>query len=221
MAHAKGAGGKRPLHQLTQGQQLDNLLAEYRPRLRRMIALRLDPRLRARFDASDVVQEAYIEVSRRVLGHQAAPEMSFFLWVRQIATQKLIDLHRKHMGAEKRDVRLEVPLPESGLDSAVSLAHALTRDASSPSRRAIRAERVECLREALEGMQEIDREILLLRHFEGLAFRECALILGITTGAAKVRHLRAVERLGEIFRRQGGEDEFALPPTPSEEDDGE
>ena len=212
MSPANSSGGGDSPHPENKDHQLGDLLAEFRPRLRRMVTLRLDPRLSARVDASDVVQEAYVEVSRRMQAYQAS-EMPFFLWVRQITNQKLIDLHRKHMGAVRRDVRREVRLSGPGLSSSISLARALARDSSSPSGRAIRAERLDRLRQALENMKEIDREILLLRHFEDLTFPECGLVLGITTGAAKVRHLRAAGRLGEVLRQHGGEDELMLPAT--------
>ena len=136
------------------GRPFGELLAEFRPRLRRMVTFRLDPRLSPRIDASDVIQETFVEVARRIENYRASAEMPFFLWVRQIAHQKVIDLHRMHMGASKRDVRREGGVP--GLSSSVSLAHALTRDGSTPSRIAVRAEEAENLREALEDMREID-----------------------------------------------------------------
>ena len=152
-----------------------------------------------------------MEVSRRIEDYRASPEMPFFLWVRQIANQKLVDLHRMHLGASKRDVRREGRAP--GPSSSLSLAYALTRDESTPSRVAVRAEEAERLRDALEGMREIDREILLLRHFEGLTVDHCAHLLQISTSAAKMRQLRALDRLGDILREHGGSTAYRPYPT--------
>lgn len=193
------------------GRPFGELLAEFRPRLRRMVTFRLDPRLSPRIDASDVIQETFVEVARRIENYRASAEMPFFLWVRQIAQQKMIDLHRKHMGASKRDVRLEVGVP--GFSSSVSLAHALTREGSTPSRIAVRAEEAENLREALEGMREIDREIILLRHFEGLTIQHCSQLLGISVSATKMRQLRALEHLGVILREHGGSTDYRPYPS--------
>ena len=211
MPHSDSSGGD-PLPRRPNASDFGNLLVGFRPRLRRMVTLRLDPRLTARIDASDIVQDAYMEVSRRMEDYEESG-MPFYLWVRQITTQKLIDFHRKNLGAARRDVRQEVPLSSPGLDSSVALANAIARDSSSPSRRAIRHEYVEILTEALLGLKEIDREVLLLRHFEALTFSECAEVLGIEVGAAKVRHLRAAERLGVILRRHGGDGEYRVLPT--------
>ena len=193
------------------GRPFGELLAEFRPGLRRMVTFRLDPRLRPRIDASDVIQETFVEVARRIENYRASNEMPFFLWVRQIAHQKLIDLHRKHMGASKRDVRREGGT--SGLNSSVTLAHALTSAGSTPSGIAVRAEQAEQLRDALEGMKEIDREILLLRHFEGLTIEHCSQLLGISISATKMRQLRALEHLGLILRDHGGSTDFRPYPS--------
>jgi len=193
------------------GRAFGELLAEFRPGLRRMVTIRLDPGLSPRIDASDVIQETYVEVARRIEAYRASAEMPFFLWVRQIAHQKLIDLHRKHLGASKRDVRREGGVPD--LSSSISLAHALTSNGSSPSRIAVRAEQAQQLRDALEGMREIDREILLLRHFEGLTIEHCSQLMGISISATKMRQLRALEHLGEILREHGGSTDYR--PLPS------
>lgn len=193
------------------GRPFGELLAEFRPGLRRMVTFRLDPRLSPRIDASDVIQETFMEVARRIEKYRASDPMPFFLWVRQIAHQKLIDLHRMHLGASKRDVQREGGVP--GPSSSFSLAHALTRDNSTPLRAAVRAEEAEHLREALEGMREIDREILLLRHFEGLSIEHCSQILGLSISAIKMRQLRALDRLGEILREHGGSTGYRPYPT--------
>ena len=174
------------------------LLESYRERLRRMIGLRIEPRLRGRIDASDVIQESFLEVSRRVpdylVGDAAMP---FYLWVRFLTGQKLLQLHRFHMGAAIRDARREVPIPDEGAPAASSivLAGALVDAGLTPSQLVSRDEEVERLGACLEGMKEIDREILALRHFEQLRNQEVAQVLGLTEATASWRYLRALKRL--------------------------
>jgi RNA polymerase sigma-70 factor (ECF subfamily) len=181
------------------GRQLGSVLEGYRGRLQHMIALRLDPRLRRRFDSSDVIQEAFVDVMRRFEEYRACSEMSFFLWVRLLTSQKLMEFHRRHLGAEKRDVRREVAARSYPEASSISLARALVDQGSSPSQALVRKEREERLREALEKVKEVDREILMLRHFERLSNDECADVLGLSPSGTNVRHWRAAKRLREIL----------------------
>src|SRR5713226_6420448 len=111
------------------------LLARHRDRLRRMVHLRLDRRLQGRIDASDVLQEAYIDFARRFPQYAVEASMPFFLWLRQITGQKLIDLHRHHLGAKMRDAGQEVSLYRGALPqaSSVSLAAQLLGRLTSPS----------------------------------------------------------------------------------------
>ena len=184
------------------GRRLGAVLEDYRGRLRHMISLRLDPRLRRRFDSSDVIQEAFVDVTRRFEEYRASPKMSFFLWVRLLTTQKLMEFHRRHLGAEMRDVRREVAARSYPEASSISLARAIVDQGSSPSQALVRKEREERLREALEKVKEVDREILMLRHFERLSNDECAEILGLSSSGTYVRHWRAAKRLREILCEQ-------------------
>jgi RNA polymerase sigma-70 factor, ECF subfamily len=180
---------------------LEGLLERYRPRLRRMIRLRLDRRLQGRVDPSDVIQEAYLEVSRRLAEYLRDPSMPSFLWLRLVAGQKLALVHRQHLGVQARDAGREVSLYRGALPEATSaaLAARLIGRQTSPSQAAARAELKIRLQEALNGMDELDREVLALRHFEQLTNGEAARELGITERAAGKRYLRALERLKQIL----------------------
>jgi RNA polymerase sigma-70 factor, ECF subfamily len=173
------------------------LFARHRDRLKRMVRLRLDRGLQGRIDASDVLQEAWIDVARRAREYLAAPAMPAFLWLRWITGQRLVTLHRKHFGSKARDVGLEVSLRHGALPqaSSVSLAAMLLGRLTSPTRVALRAELQLRVQDALNAMDPIDREILTLRHFEELSNDETAQILGISKTAASNRYVRALKRL--------------------------
>jgi RNA polymerase sigma-70 factor, ECF subfamily len=174
----------------------------YRGQLRRMIRLRLDRRLSGRVDSSDVLQEAYLDVRKRLDEYARDPAaMPFHLWLRLVAGQRLTDVHRFHLGAQMRDAGQEVslhrgPFPQA---SSVSLAAQLLGKMTSASHAAIRAEHKLIVQEALNGMDPIDREVLALRHFEHLSNDETALVLGLTKSAASNRYIRALKRLKEIL----------------------
>jgi RNA polymerase sigma-70 factor (ECF subfamily) len=189
------------------GQFLGTLLARHRDRLRRMVALRLDRRLQGRIDPSDVIQEAYLEASARLAEYLRDPSMPFFLWLRFLTGQKLITLHRHHLGVKMRDAEQEVALYHGSLPQASSAALAaqlLGRD-TRPSEAAIRAEMKIRVQEALNSMPVLEREILALRHFEQLSRAEIAQVFGISEAAAGKRYLRALERLKQILGQgQGG-----------------
>ncbi|HEX4148521.1 MAG TPA: sigma-70 family RNA polymerase sigma factor [Pirellulales bacterium] len=176
---------------------LAELFSYYRAMLRRMIELRIDPRLAGRVSASDVLQDVYLDAAQRVRHFAAKSEMPFIVWLRLVAGQRLVDLHRQHLGAQRRDARAEVSLPAGGSPSASSagMAAELAGHLTSPSHAAARAETRAALEAALEKLDPIDREVLALRHFEELSNRETATILGIEPSAASKRYLRALERL--------------------------
>jgi RNA polymerase sigma-70 factor (ECF subfamily) len=178
---------------------LAELFSECRPRLERMVEFRLEPLLRGRVEAADVLQEAYIEIARRIGDYTSNPAVSFFVWARQIASQTLIGVHRRHF-RERRDPGLEIRLGRGAAQSTSdSLARVLLDHHTTPSQAAVRAEEVSYLRAALESMDEIDREVLALRHFEQLGNNEVADILGLSITAASNRYVRAMKRLGEIM----------------------
>jgi len=179
---------------------LGSRLEELRPRLRRMVSLRLDPRLRRRIDSSDVIQESFVDVARRFEAYRRSPDMPFFVWVRYLTAQKLLEVHRRHMQAERRDVRREEDGANGLQATSVLMARAILDRECSPSDALARKESKESLRSALEKLSETDREILLLKHFEQLSSEECAAVLGLSLPGAVSRHLRAVTRLREVLR---------------------
>jgi RNA polymerase sigma-70 factor (ECF subfamily) len=182
-------------------QALGELFNRHRDRLKQMVRLRLDRRLQGRIDPSDVLQEAYLDLAKRLPEYSQKPAMPFFLWLRFLTGQKLIDLHRHHLGAKMRDAGQEVSLYRGALPqaSSVSLAHQLLGRLTSASRAAIRAETQIRVQEALNGMEPLDREVLTLRHFEMLSNEETAQVLGISKSAASNRYIRALKRLKEIM----------------------
>jgi RNA polymerase sigma-70 factor (ECF subfamily) len=185
---------------------LGALFAHYRDRLRMMVRLRLDRRVVGRLDASDVLQEAYLDMARRFSEYAAAPAVPFYVWLRGLTGQRLIDLHRQHLGTKMRDAGQEVSLNRGGLPqaSSASLAQQLLAGLTSPTQAAIRAEMQLKLQDALNSMDPIDREVVVLRHFEELNNIETAAVLGIEPSAASKRYLRAIRRLKAILNQIPG-----------------
>lgn len=181
---------------------LAELFGRYRKRLRAMVRLRMDRRLQGRVDPSDVLQEAYLDVAQQLPSYHAKPEMPFYLWLRLTTGQRLMRLHRQHLGAAMRDAGREVSLHRGALPqaSSVSLAEQLLGRMTSASRAVERAEIQLQLQDALNGMDEMDREIIALRHFEELSNVEAAHVLGLETSAASKRYIRALKRLQEILK---------------------
>jgi RNA polymerase sigma-70 factor (ECF subfamily) len=189
-----------------EGPALAELFERHRSRLERMVQLRFDRRLRGRLDPADVLQEAYLEFARRFSEYVANPTLPFYLWLRLLTGQKLAALHRHHLGAKMRNAGLEVSLHHGNVPraSSASLAELLLGRLTSPSRAAIRAETQLRVQEALNSMDTVDREILVLRHFEMLSNEETAQVLGIKRQAASNRHARALKRLREIMAQIPG-----------------
>lgn len=185
---------------------LTALLTRHRARLRRMVEMRLDTRLQARVDASDVLQDAYVEVVERLEEYLRDPKLPLFLWLRLVVGERLVRLHRHHLGTQMRDASREVSLYHGALPAASSaaLAAQLLGKHTSPTQAVLRAERILRLQEALNTLDPLDREILSLRHFEELTAGESALALGITEGAAAKRYVRALKRLKEILTSMPG-----------------
>src|SRR5262245_54895901 len=160
---------------------LATLVERHRDRLERMVRLRLDRRLQGRVDPADVVQDAYLAIRRKFAPYSADPRLPFFLWLRLEVGQKLVDLHRFHLGAQMRDAGQEVSLHQGALPpvTSLSLAEQLLGKLTTASRAAMRAELKLRVQEALNGMDPHDREVLILRHFEELSNAEVAQVLGI------------------------------------------
>jgi RNA polymerase sigma-70 factor (ECF subfamily) len=185
---------------------LGALFGQHRERLRLMVRLRMDRRLQGRVDASDVLQEAYVEALERFPDFLQDRPMPFFLWLRFITEQRLQIVHRRHLGTKARDARRDVSLHQAArpLVSSESLAAQLVGRHSSPSQAVIRAELQARLLAALEGMNPIDREILALRHFEQLTNAETAQLLGLRPDAASQRYGRALLRLKDLLLEMPG-----------------
>jgi RNA polymerase sigma-70 factor, ECF subfamily len=180
------------------------LIERHHARLRRMVGLRLDPRLRGRVDPSDVLQEAYLDASRQLPAYVESPPLPLFLWLRQLVGTRLAKAHRSHLGTAARDVRREAapePLPAV---SSVVLAEQLVANGPRPSEAAARQELRDRLFTTLEQMDSLDREVLALRHFEQLTNGEAARTLGLTDGAASKRYIRALERLRDLLATDPG-----------------
>jgi RNA polymerase sigma-70 factor (ECF subfamily) len=192
---------QRLLDQVRAGDRraLDELLARHRPYLSQLVELRIDPRLRQRVDPSDVVQEAQLEAARRLEGYLSAPPLPFRLWLRQLAQDRMGMLRRYHVGAARRAVGREVALPER---SSLLLAQGLLQGAA-PGRRLDQEELARLVRQAVGRLAGADREVLLMRTFEGLSFEEVSFMLGVDAAAARKRHGRALLRLGKLLAAGG------------------
>ena len=171
------------------------LLDGFRGRLERMVAIRLDKRLAGRIEAADVVQDTFAEALRRWPGR--TDELDDYLWVRLLTGQRLTQVYRFHLGAAQRDAGLEQPgIPDA---SSAAMASAFLDRGPSPSAVAMGREGIDRLRAALDEMSVTDREVLAMRHFEGLANNEIAAILDLSEQAASVRYVRAVRRLRDVL----------------------
>jgi RNA polymerase sigma-70 factor (ECF subfamily) len=183
------------LEQARQGQSaaFEELFARHRDRLRQAVAFRLDRRLAPRVDASDILQETYLEAARRLAEYLRRQDMPFYLWLRWIAGDKVLACHRRHVLADKRAIGREVPpLP---VDSSAQFVRGMLGQDPSPSQVVAAAELAERLRLALEQLDEEERELILWRHFEQLTNREIAQLLRISDAAANKRYIRALQRL--------------------------
>jgi len=184
---------------------VERLLEVHREPLRRMIGLRLDPALAGRVDASDVVQDVMLEVSQRLGDYLRKPAMPFHLWVRHIAKDHMIDAHRRHRQAQRRSLDREQPIVPAALadQSSLELAGQFLDRELTPASAAVRHELQRRMEQAVAGLDEDDREIILMRHYEQLSNQEVATALGLTEAAASMRHLRAVRRLRAALLGEG------------------
>jgi RNA polymerase sigma-70 factor (ECF subfamily) len=172
----------------------DQLLQRHRRRLGNMVAVRFDPRLAARVDPSDVVQETLAEAAANLDRYLRERPLPFYPWLRQLAERRLIDLHRRHVQARRRSVTREVGPTGLPDHSALALADRLFARLSSPSAGLRRQERRDRVRAALAALSEQDREVLVLRILEALPTRETAAVLGISEVAVRSRQVRALDR---------------------------
>jgi RNA polymerase sigma-70 factor (ECF subfamily) len=179
---------------------LEELLDRHRPGLRGFVDAHFDPRLRARIDPSDVVQDTQVEVIRRMDDFLSQRPMPFHLWLRRKAIDRLRNLRRDHVTRQRRSVRREQAIPDR---SSLLVAQPLLARGSSPSQRAQAKELAERVSRAVAELSPADREILLLRHADDLPFDEIACLLDIEAAAARKRFGRALIRLQKLLHEQG------------------
>ena len=193
---------ERLLRQASAGDQraFGELFARYRPYLHQVIAVRLDPKLRPRVDPSDVVQETQLEVLRRLGEFLQRRPMPFRLWLRETACECLLKLREHHVDVAKRTLKREIPLPEH---SSLLLAQRLLAKGSTPSQHFARRETARRVNQALVQLPEADREVLLMRTFEGLSYEEVGCALAIAPAAARKRYGRALLRLQKLLIESG------------------
>jgi RNA polymerase sigma-70 factor (ECF subfamily) len=207
---AAPAGEEALVNRLREGDReaLGDLFGLHRERIWRMIRFRMDRRMAARIDPDDVLQEAFLAARTRIENFLAEPHGSFFVWLRMIALQSLIDQHRHHLGAEMRNAGRDVRLdrPGEGAATSVCLASQLAGTITSPSQAAAGLELMQRLEQAIGSMAALDQEIIAMRHFEDLTNVESAEALGISPTAASNRYVRAIARLKEILVSLSGLD---------------
>ncbi len=168
------------------------LLELYRENLRRMVAARLDHRLTSRVDPSDVVQETLVDASKRMDDYLQSRPLPFLAWLRQIAGERVIDTHRRHIVSQRRSVTREDRITEVPDDSSRALARQFLAHDTSPSNRLSHKERRDQIMAALASLSVRDREVLVMRYLEQLSVSDISEALGTTVGAVKARLLRAL-----------------------------
>lgn len=184
----------------------------YDATLRRVIRLRLDRRVARRVDVEDVLQETHIEALRRLPEFLEQRGVALLVWLRFLAVQRCVTVARRHLKAAGRDARREQPLDGGAANgTSAALAYALSAHLTSPSGVAVRDELHGGVRDAVAALEPFDREILCVRHFEGLDNGQAAQVLGISAAAASKRYIRALTRLRDVLAAQGLDTPFAAP----------
>jgi len=183
---------------------VNELLGRHREAVRRLIRMRLDQRIQRRVDVSDVLQDVLIEANRRLLDYVKNPSMSFHLWLRQIAKDRMIDAYRRHRGSAKRSVDREQTLapPRGSQQSSIQLAQQLEDQELTPATAAAQKELATKVEQAIGRLGEADYEIIAMRHYEQLSNREVAEALNLTEPAASMRYLRAIKRLRLVLEAE-------------------
>ena len=190
---------------------VNQLMERHRGALSHLVRMRLDQKILQRVDASDVVQDVLIEANRRLQTYLENPVLSFRLWLRQIARDRIIDAHRRHRVSAKRSVDREQKLaPPRGYDqSSIHLASILGDNKLTPAAGALQKEMARKVEAAVALLDDRDSEIIIMRHYEHLTNQEIAQALDLTEPAASMRYLRAVRRLKGILQEQNANDSFS------------
>ena len=181
---------------------LGGVFEAHRERMRRLVELRLDDRVRGRVDSSDIIQETQLEALERIDEYLAEPKVPLFIWLRFLTLQKVAQFHRKHLGTQARDANREISLFRDQLPAATSaaLAAQLVGKLTTASQAAVRAEMKAKVESALVSMDSKDREVLTLLHFEQLTHKEAAAVLEIGEKALGGRYVRALARLKKLMK---------------------
>ena len=191
----------RLLEQAASGdrQAFEDLFSRHERDLHRFVALRLDRRLRARLDPADLVQETQFQAFQKLVDYLARRPMPFRLWLQKTAYERLHKARRRHLKAARRSVDIEVPLPER---SSRILAEQIMAEVG-PAQRLSRDVVLCMVGEAIAELDELDREIIMMRSYEDLSYDEIAMILEIEPAAARKRYGRALLRLRKTLETRG------------------
>jgi RNA polymerase sigma-70 factor (ECF subfamily) len=177
------------------GVALGQLLERYRNYMALLVRLQVGRRLRRKVDAEDLLQEIGLEVHRKIPMFRGSSEREFLKWVRRMVGSILANQVRHFLGTKCRDLRLERALVEELDHSSRALNRSLVAPQSTPSQQAVRREQAVILADALQGLPEDYREVIILRHLEGLSFPDVARRMGRTEDSVKNVWLRALARL--------------------------
>lgn len=182
---------------------VNQLLDRHRAAIHRLVEMRLDRKVQQRVDVSDVVQDVLFDASGRLDQYLRDPGMAFHLWLRQIAWDRIIDTYRRHRVSAKRSMDREQPIRTSGVnESTMDLAIQLSDPGLGPAAVATQHELARRVEAAIEKLEDADREVILMRHFEHLTNLEISEVLGLQPPAASMRYLRAVRRLRAVLEQE-------------------
>ena len=178
---------------------LDDVFQRYRGAVARVIAARMDQRLRGRVDPSDIVQETLLEASRRINEYLADPRMSVRRWLLLLAEQNAKAAYRWHAQTQKRSILKEERLVQRPDQSNAGLGEVLPAQQTNPSERAIRGENRDLIRACLDRLNDVDRQVVELRYLKGWPLSEVAAELNLSRDAAAKRAIRALRKLGSLM----------------------
>jgi len=180
------------------------LMQRHRQRLKKMIDARMDPRLRARVDPSDVIQDALTTAAQRLSEYLETEPIPFYPWLRRITWQTLVHAHQMHLDAAKRSVRRESQgvwgLSDRSTSQLLDVLDGLPGNTSTPSAAADREESRRRVKEALASLAEIDREVLVQRYVEQMSLKEIGAGLDMSEAAAQMRHMRALQKMHKLLK---------------------
>jgi RNA polymerase sigma-70 factor (ECF subfamily) len=178
---------------------LGQLLEAYRNYLRLLARIEIGRRLQGKVDASDVVQETFLDAHRYFPSFRGEAEVQLARWLREILAGTLANVVRRYFGTKARDVRLECALIADLDQSYHALAQVVADPHSSPSQHAIRGEQTFLVADALAQLPEDYQTAIVLRHLEGLTFPQVAERMGRSVDSVEKLWLRGLTRLRQAF----------------------